>query len=98
MFYPVLTPYRDELELFLEQNGVETRRFLPLTDQPVYRDLVDEDELPFAKRVNAEGLYWGCHSGMSDSDLSRIDALVHHFFAREITDGNRSPAPRDQHR
>jgi dTDP-4-amino-4,6-dideoxygalactose transaminase len=82
MFYPVLTPLRNKMEAFLEENGVETRRFLPLTDQPVYRNLVDEDEFPFAKRVNAEGLYWGCHPGMSDTDLSRVDALVHDFFRR----------------
>lgn len=82
MFYPVLTPHRDELCLFLEENGVETRQFLPLTNQPVYRDLVDEDEFPFAKRVNAEGMYWAVHDGLTDSDVSRIGALVHQFFRR----------------
>ena len=45
-----------------EKHGVETRRFLPLTAQPVYRELVDEDDFPNAKRVNAEGLYWGITS------------------------------------
>ena len=80
MFYPVLTPRRDELALFLEEHGFETRRFLPLTDQPVYRGLVDEDDFPVAKRVNAEGLYWGCHPGMSDMDVQRISDLAHEFW------------------
>mgnify|MGYP001578508390 CR=1 FL=1 len=82
MFYPVLTPYRDRLEAFLEENGVETRRFLPLTCQPAYRHLVNEDDFPAAKRVNEQGLYFGCHPGMSDADCSRIDALLHDFFRR----------------
>lgn len=82
MFYPILTPRRDDLEQFLEASGVETRRFLPLTCQPVYRHLVEEDEFPAAKRVNEQGLYFGCHPGMTDGDLSRIDALLHQFFRR----------------
>ena len=82
MFYPVLTPQRDDLALFLERHDVETRSFLPLTCQPVYRHLVRQDDFPAAKRVNEQGLYWGCHPGMSDGDLSRIDALVHQFFRR----------------
>ena len=82
MFYPVLTPRREELSIHLEEHGVETRPFLPLTCQPVYRHLVHQDDFLAAKRVNEQGLYWGCHPGMSDGDLSRIDALVHQFFRR----------------
>ena len=82
MFYPVLTPRRDELCEFLEANNVETRYLLPLTDQPVYRNLVNEDDFPFAKRVNEQGMYVGIHPNLTDADLSRMASLFHQFFAR----------------
>ena len=78
MFYPVLTHRRDELEMYLEDRGIETRRLLPLTNQPVYRDLVNEADFPYAARVNREGLYVGCHPG---ADVERIANALCDFFA-----------------
>lgn len=77
MFYPMLTPRRDELEQYLESRGVETRRMLPLTNQPVYRGLVDETDYPYAARVNREGLYVGCQPG---ADVEHIANAVCDFF------------------
>lgn len=77
MFYPVLTPHRDRLEVFLEERGIETRRMLPLTDQPVYRELVDEDDFPYARKVNRQGMYVGIHP---DADVARIANATHQFF------------------
>ena len=80
MFYPVLTPRRDELCEFLEERGIETRYLLPLTDQPVYRNIVNADDFPFAAKVNREGAYVGIHPALTDGDLSRIETAFHDFF------------------
>lgn len=82
MFYPVLTQERDDLCAYLEENGVETRPFLPLTNQPVYREIVNEDDFPFAQRINNEGMYVGCHPGMSDDDIAHITSTIRDFFSR----------------
>jgi perosamine synthetase len=83
MFYPILSDRRDELCLYLEDHGIETRPFLPLTNQPVYQNLVREADFPKAQRVNREGFYIGC-SGLSLDDLTHIGCTFHDFFARRL--------------
>jgi dTDP-4-amino-4,6-dideoxygalactose transaminase len=78
MFWPVLTPKRDALEAHLEARGIETRRLLPLTNQPVYRGIVTESDYPYAARVNREGLYVGCQPG---ADVERIADAFCDFFS-----------------
>lgn len=81
MFYPILSKRRDELCLYLEDHGIETRPFLPLTNQPVYRGLVFEAAFPMAQRVNREGFYVGIHPDLSPDDLNHIASTIRAFFA-----------------
>jgi dTDP-4-amino-4,6-dideoxygalactose transaminase len=78
MFYPLLTERRDALEMHLDEFGIDTRRVLPLTNQPVYRDLVRESDHPNAARVNREGLYVGIQPG---ADIVRTANAIREFFA-----------------
>lgn len=89
MFYPIVirdpSVNRDELILYLEKHGVETRYFLPLINQPAYRDLFGDldAEYPVAAWLNANAFYVGCHPQISDADADRIIETFHGFFANQ---------------
>ena len=84
MMYPIVLRDRkkDALVDFLEQNRVETREMLPLTNQPLYQRLLDirEAEFPVAEWINSNGFYIGCHQDLTLSDLDRIVELFDRFF------------------
>lgn len=86
MFYPIVvrdaSVRRDDLILYLEKHGVETRYLLPLINQPAYRDLFGDldAEYPVAARLNANAFYVGCHPQISDADADRMIAVFHGYF------------------
>ena len=84
MMYPIVLRERekDALVNFLEQNRVETREMLPLTNQPLYRRLLDigETDYPVAGWINRSGFYIGCHQDLTLADLDRIVELFDRFF------------------
>jgi dTDP-4-amino-4,6-dideoxygalactose transaminase len=73
---------RDELILYLEEHGIETRYLLPLINQPIYRELFGnlDGQYPVAKWLNDTAFYIGCHPGMSDNDVSYIVKCFHQYF------------------
>lgn len=87
MFYPIVlrdpSVSRDDLILYLEQHGVETRYLLPLINQPAYRERFGDldAEYPVAAWLNANAFYVGCHPQISDADADRIIETFHGFFA-----------------
>lgn len=84
MMYPIVLRDRkkDALVNFLEQNRVETREMLPLTNQPLYQRLlgIGEADYPVAGWINRSGFYIGCHQDLSSDDLDRIVELFDRFF------------------
>ncbi len=84
MMYPIVLSDRkkDALVNFLEQNGVETREMLPLTNQPLYQRLLGicEADYPVAEWINRSGFYIGCHQDLTLADLDRIVELFGRFF------------------
>lgn len=84
MMYPIVLRDRkkDALVNFLEQNRVETREMLPLTNQPLYQRLlgIGEADYPVAGWINRSGFYIGCHQDLSAADLNRIVELFDRFF------------------
>lgn len=84
MMYPIVLRVRkkDALVNFLEQNRVETREMLPLTNQPLYQRLlgIGESDYPVAGWINRSGFYIGCHQDLSLTDLDRIVELFDRFF------------------
>lgn len=71
---------RDNLMRYLEECGIETRRMLPLTCQPVYWELFNEDDYPVAKWINNNGLYIGCHQNLMVDDLDYVIEKIGAFF------------------
>lgn len=85
MMYPIVLRDRkkDALVNFLEENRVETREMLPLTNQPLYQQLLEisEADYPVAGWINRSGFYIGCHQDLTSTDLDRIVELFDRFFS-----------------
>ena len=76
---------RDELTLFLEENNIETRPMLPLTNQPYNLALFGaglEDQFPVAKYINENGFYLGCYPEMTAEEKEYIVDKFAEFFGR----------------
>jgi dTDP-4-amino-4,6-dideoxygalactose transaminase len=84
MMYPLVL--RDEpkwdLVNFLERRGIETREMLPLTNQPVYKGMWNEDDYPVAKWINESGFYLGCHQDLTQADLDWMIESVGEYFGQ----------------
>jgi len=87
MMYPIVV--RDEpktgLVNFLEDNGIETRDLLPLTNQPVYKRLFGDDlesRYPMARWINLSGFYVGCHQYLAPQEIDRIASTIRRYFKR----------------
>ncbi|NNF72208.1 MAG: DegT/DnrJ/EryC1/StrS family aminotransferase [Rhodobacteraceae bacterium] len=87
MFYPIVIRddaiNRDDLILYLEKHGVETRYLLPLINQPAYRTLFGnlDADYPVAAWLNANAFYVGCHPQLSDGDVDTMIEVFHKFFS-----------------
>jgi len=88
MFYPlVLTDKsrkRDDLTLFMEEAGIETRPLLPLTNQPVYSKLFKdlEQKYPVAANLNKNAFYIGIHQRLGEADIQHVIDVLHLFFEK----------------
>jgi perosamine synthetase len=74
---------RDRLCVHLERRGIETRFFMPVLGQPVYKVLLPDfraEDFAVAARLTASGLYVGCHQHVTREDLDWIVECVHEFF------------------
>ncbi len=93
MMYPILVREgpKNDFVMHLERRGIETRDMMPLTNQPVYQDLLhlDESEYPVAQRINASGFYIGCHQNLSSSDLDYVVSVIDEYW-------NPTSAPRNR--
>lgn len=78
MLYPVVIMddriERDDLLLFLEEQGIETRLFFPLLTQPIYKKIFGniENQYPVAKRLVKDGFIIGCHPYLKEKDIKYL--------------------------
>jgi perosamine synthetase len=85
MMYPmVVAAYldRDDLLMYLETHGIETRYLFPLLSQPVYRDLFPDLEykFPVAQRLADRGFFIGMHQGLTFEDMAYVSDVIHQYF------------------
>jgi len=81
--YTVRVPQRrDALLEHLRERGIGTRIYYPtpIHQQPVYRKLGYEDDLPIAQRLAAEVLSLPVHPSLTADELERIVESVNRFF------------------
>lgn len=79
MFFPMLVNRRDELMLYLEANGIQTRTMMPLTTQPVVQPYLKK-KYPNADYINKHGLLIGCHQDLDQKDLDHIVTTIKGFY------------------
>ena len=84
MMYPLVLRREPKGALcaWLEENGIETREMLPLTNQPCYRGLFREADTPVAAWINRSGFYVGCHQALTESDLEYVAGKIGEYFDR----------------
>lgn len=88
MLYPILIPdqriEKEDFLLYLEKNGVETRLFMPLLSQPVYKKLFGdiEDKYPVAKRLVERGFIIGSHPNLTISDIDYVKMLFANYLRK----------------
>ena len=92
MMYPIVIKggYRkDKLITYLENNGIETRNLMPITNQPVYINTIFKGvdvskEYPVAENLNNNGFYIGCHSFLNFDDMDYIVKTFENYFSNEV--------------
>jgi CDP-6-deoxy-D-xylo-4-hexulose-3-dehydrase len=76
MMYPiVLDPVhmpKEKFAAYLNAAGIETRDMMPVTNQPIYKGMVNPDAFPISKWTNDCGIYIGCHQGLIPSDIEYV--------------------------
>lgn len=83
MMFPVtiLSEMKHRIMKYLAKNDVGVRDALPLTNQPVYKGLLQEQDYPHAQFVNQHSFYLGCHPSMDADDLDKTVNTVCDFFS-----------------
>lgn len=88
MMYPIIvkeaTLNRDDVTFFLEQNNIETRTMVPLTNQPYNKKIFGknlEDNYPVAKFINQNGFYIGCHPDLTEMELNYMVEKFKELFS-----------------
>jgi dTDP-4-amino-4,6-dideoxygalactose transaminase len=78
MFYPIITKEyvnTDRLLTYLHDNGIFTRRLMPITNQPVVLKYIGYNQshmnslCPNAAYINKHGFYVGSHPGLKPADI-----------------------------
>lgn len=86
MMYPVRAQdrvVRDALVAHLENEGVETRYCLPLTNQPYIKERFGQDvetRYPVARMMNETSFYVPCHQFLSLEEVGRIADAFRSFW------------------
>ena len=85
MMYPMVAADgvdRDDLLMYLETRGIETRYMFPLLSQPVYQKLFPglDKEYPVAQRLAKQGFFIGAHQGLTSEDMVYIANTFVDYF------------------
>lgn len=88
MLYPIVIKDknidRDDLLLYLEANGIETRLFFPLLSQPIYKKLFGdiEKDYPVAKHLVEKGFIIGSHRYVTEEMAREVKKLFKKYFEK----------------
>lgn len=82
MMYPIILREGDKWALIkhLEQAGIDTREMLPLTNQPCYKGLFNEDDYPVAQWINEQGFYVGCSQYLKPEQMYFVAEKIGEFL------------------
>jgi dTDP-4-amino-4,6-dideoxygalactose transaminase len=76
MMFPIVldpvTMHKRVFSQYLNEAGIETRDMMPITNQPIFRGMLDPYAYPISDWVNRCGLYIGCHQEMVPEDVEYV--------------------------
>ena len=78
--FPILCERRDELQLYLKENGVETMIHYPIPPhkQACYKEWNDHS-FPITERIHRQELSLPCHPAMKQEEADQIVSLLNRF-------------------
>jgi perosamine synthetase len=79
MFFPAYTHKRDELMIYLEKNGIQTRTMMPLISQPITKPYL-KGKYPVAKYIEEHGILLPCHQYLKKKDLDYLINTIKEFY------------------
>lgn len=79
MFLPMYAERRDELMVFLEKNGIQTRTMMPLISQPITKPYLKE-KYPVAKYIEDKGILLPVHQYLKKKDLNFMVEKIKEFY------------------
>lgn len=79
MFFPMYVERRDELMVYLEKQGIQTRTMMPLTTQPITKPFLKK-KYPVAQYINEHGILLPCHQYLDQKDLDYMIEKIGAFY------------------
>lgn len=83
-FTSFLTPYRNELEAYMKEQKVQTRKFFcPLHHQPCYADVIDPNAaFPISEKIYNQGISLPSAYGLTDEEQDYVIDRIKMFFGK----------------
>jgi perosamine synthetase len=87
MMYPMVLREgnRNDLLMYLEKHGIETRYLFPLLGQPIYKRLFpgEAEKYPVAQHLAKQGFFIGMHQGLTHEDIEYVSETIHNYFKEQ---------------
>lgn len=85
MFFPAYADRRNELMVYLEKQGIQTRTMMPLISQPITQPYIKSTKgklktYPVAQYIGEKGLLLPCHQYLSRKQLDHLVTAVRKFY------------------
>jgi perosamine synthetase len=80
MFFPAYARRRDELMVYLEENGIQTRTMMPLISQPITKPYLKKN-YPAAEYIGKHGILLPSHQYLTKKDLNYLIEKIREFYA-----------------
>lgn len=87
MMYPIVIDAeptdkinKHSLTTYLNDQWIETRDMMPITNQPIFAKYLKPKDYPVANHVNRAGFYVGCHQALEPEDIEYMTDHFHKFY------------------
>ena len=79
MFFPAYAERRDELMIYLEKQGIQSRTMMPLISQPITKPYLKE-KYPVAQYIGEKGILLPVHQYLKKKDLTYMVEKIEEFY------------------